>query len=131
MNEAEWVAVVAADRDTGAMQAYLSGKGSARQLRLFASACCWRIESLLIDPRSRLAADVAERWADEAATDDELAAAWREADDAASEIDDNLGEDEDYSIQYYAALAACWCASEYQYWMQRERERESVRPQTA
>jgi hypothetical protein len=110
MTEEEWVAVVAADTDTGAMQAYLSGKGSARQMRLFACACCRRIEPLMIDPRSRQAVVVLERWADGAATIEELKAVWHEAHKAAVEIDDNLGEEEGDSPQYHAALAAHFCA---------------------
>jgi hypothetical protein len=106
MIETEWAACAVADKDTGAMQDYLQDKGGVRRLRLFACACCRRIEALLIDPRSRRAVGVAERYADGAASDEELSVAWLGASDAVEEIDEALGEAEEDSIEYYAALAA-------------------------
>jgi len=55
---------------------YLRGRCSDRKLRLFTSACCRRIWSLLVDARSRLAVEVGELHADGKASDDELLTAF-------------------------------------------------------
>jgi len=51
MTEAEWLACT----DPEPMLDFLRGKVSERKLRLFALACCERIDSLISDPRSRAA----------------------------------------------------------------------------
>jgi hypothetical protein len=78
MTEAEWL-VAASPRK---MIAALNGKGSDRLWRLFAVACARRVEPLMRDERSRRALEVAERFADGAATAGELAAARRRAEEA-------------------------------------------------
>jgi hypothetical protein len=71
MSEQEWLEY----RDPYFWQKdFLPGKVSERQLRLFACACC-RSTWHLLNERSRHAVEVAERYADEMASDGELQAA--------------------------------------------------------
>jgi hypothetical protein len=78
MTEAEWLACA----DTKPMLRYLRGRASDRKQRLFAVACCRRLGPLLQDPRVTTALDVAERYADGAATQADLDAALRGASQA-------------------------------------------------
>ena len=70
---------------------------TARELRLFAVWSAMQVQHLLADPRSLAALDVAERYANGEATDEELAAA-REAAGAAA-------------LSARAAGAAAWAAA--------------------
>ena len=73
MTEAEWLAAT----DPTPMLQFFKGKASDRQLRLFAAACCLHVWPLLDHPPSRLAIDVAVRYADGEADRDELKTARR------------------------------------------------------
>jgi hypothetical protein len=75
MSEAEWLTCTEPRR----MLPALADAASKRKLRLFACACCRRVWDLLPDARSRRAVEVAERFADGQASDQERAAAWSAA----------------------------------------------------
>jgi hypothetical protein len=77
MTEEVWVIC----RNPAAMLRFLRTNWAAsdRKMRLFAVACCGRIAGLLDDPRSCAALQVAERYADGAATEEQRAAAARAA----------------------------------------------------
>lgn len=84
-------------------------RGSDRQWRLFAVACCQRIEQHFQDRRFQHAIDVAEKHADGAASDLELREAWKGADSAFDRLIDNRKVKAD-GPQRCAAAAAHWCS---------------------
>jgi len=106
MIEVEWLACDG--EDTGGMQEFLAGKGSDRKLRLFAVACCRRIEHHCSDPRSRRALEFAERDADGEVSASDVFEVWRDAERVVDEVLD-LPEDQLTDTLYYASLAAHWC----------------------
>jgi hypothetical protein len=71
MTEAEWLTFTDPD---AALQGFL-GKDSERKLRMFACACCRRIWHALTDPKCQEAVEVAERYADGLANDEEVSQA--------------------------------------------------------
>jgi hypothetical protein len=81
MTEEQWLACT----DSASMPGFLCfglkvsrTKRGRRKLRLYACACCRRAWHLLPDERDRRALEVAERFADGAASNDELESTWRE-----------------------------------------------------
>jgi hypothetical protein len=68
MTEAEWLAY----GDPKLMLEFLRGKISPRKLRLYAAACCHRIESLFAEEWCRTAVELSEKVADGLATESEL-----------------------------------------------------------
>jgi hypothetical protein len=71
MTEAEWLACA----DTALMEQCLKGRATERKMRLFACACCRLLGSYLEHRAAIQAIDAAERYADGAATAEEVAAA--------------------------------------------------------
>ena len=83
--------------------------GHAREMRLYAVWCARQVQSLMEDPRSVTALDVAERYANGAASDDELAAA-RDAASAASTWAAASAASA-WAAARDSARAAAWCAA--------------------
>ena len=71
LNEAKWLTC----KDPTPMLVFLRDKASERKLRLFAVACCRRIWSLIPDKPGHKAVEQAERYADRAASRQQLAKA--------------------------------------------------------
>jgi hypothetical protein len=102
MTEAQWLDCT----DVYPMVDYLGEAASDRKLRLFAIAGCRRVWHLLRDPRSREIIAVAERHADGAANDEELAAAGN----AAIQVNNKSLDAEHYGAQ--AASRLRWRAED-------------------
>ncbi len=77
MSEEEWLAAAHPD----ALLAYLHEKAIARKLRLFACACCRRIEHLLSFSEFIRAIEVSEQFADGQASDEERQRAYKVVED--------------------------------------------------
>src|SRR5271168_1214976 len=78
MTEEEWLTCT----DPQPMLEFLRGKASNRKLRLFAVACCRVVWHLLDDGSSRKAVEQAEQFADHQTDSNNLATAYRLADDS-------------------------------------------------
>jgi hypothetical protein len=113
MNEVEWRAC----SDPMPMLEFLRGKASDRKLRLFACASCRRAWGLLRDVRSKQAIEVAERYADGLAGEEELSLAMNMAGAAQQALWDEYGSkpslildlEEDYrAVSEMEAAFAVW-----------------------
>jgi hypothetical protein len=102
VNEVEWLACTAPQK----MRQHLeeSGFANERKLRLFAAACCRRVENWFIDSSQSAAVEVLERYADGLATANELAASGF-ALDALDEGDVNFASDR-IDVDYNSVEAA-------------------------
>ena len=86
--------------------------GCDREIRLYAVWCARQVQHLMTDPRSLAALDVAERYAQGLATDEELRAARAAARDAARAAAWNAARD----AAWNAARAAAWNAARDAAW---------------
>jgi len=104
MKEVQWLDCTRLDK----MMNVLRGKVSDRKLRLFACACCRSIWHLLPEPEGRSAVEVAERFAEGLASQEELADA-RQAAVA-------LGPVEPFVAPPLRILAVLLCDTEQNLW---------------
>jgi hypothetical protein len=72
MTEEEWLSGV----DPTPMLEFVRGHASDRKFRLFASACCRNIWSLVVEERWRKAVEIAEEFADQACSSERLKEEW-------------------------------------------------------
>jgi hypothetical protein len=101
VTEAEWQSCV----DPQRMLAFLEGRATTRQLRLFACACCRRIWHLISDPRSRKAVEIGEQLADRLVSDEERDRALLAACDAFQEAPEDTPYEE--PIADMASILVC------------------------
>lgn len=107
MTEQEWLVSEAPQRmlsglnDAAGPWGIRTFRPSERKLRLFAVACCRMVWHLLTDERSRRAVEVAERYADGLATEEELLEAFNFSHQAAN--DANAGYFTPGWIGFYAS----------------------------
>jgi hypothetical protein len=109
MTEGEWMEC----DDPQVMLSFLqeAGQLSDRKLRLFAVACCRRIEYLLSDERTRRAMDLAELYADGMASEVDLAEADAEAWNARSQAWDEQVDSNRHADAAGAGEMAAWPAA--------------------
>src|SRR5262249_40944480 len=103
MTEAEWLAC----KDSVKMLV-LRDKASDRKLRLFAVACCRRIQHPLTNEQSRQAVEFAERFADDCATREELEGTALTAGKSAFVVSDSRHAYSSLAVAYACAVDAQW-----------------------
>ena len=91
MTEQEWLECIDPFKKLCLFRGRLRNRFN-RKIRLFACACCRRIWDHFVDERSRKAVEVAERYADGGATDEELSAASTAAGQAYGEVFEKVGK---------------------------------------
>jgi len=96
MTEAEWLACA----DPEPMLLHLVDKGSDRKLRLIAVACCRRLWPQYKDERSRAMLEMAERYADRQASEEEYSAAYHAAGQAEEADEDPKAADSVVAASY-------------------------------
>ncbi|CAJ4707009.1 putative bacteriophage protein [Burkholderia pseudomallei] len=90
--------------------------GADRDLRLFAVWCARQVEHLMEEQRSKDALNVAERFANGEATDEERATAWAAAGDAARDAAWAAARAAAWDAARAAARAAAWAAARDAAW---------------
>ena len=86
-------------------------KGHEREIRLFAVECARSVQHLVTDTRGLDALDVAEKFANGLATEEELSAAWDTAWAAAGAAARAAAKDDAWAAAGAAARAAAWDAA--------------------
>lgn len=102
MTEQEWLQ----DNDLEAMLRFLNGRVSERKFRLTECAFLRRFWHLLSDERSRRAVEVAEAFADGAASRDELKAAYTHAEAACNDLLDTYFPDRDVTRSFWGGAVS-------------------------
>ncbi len=108
MTESDWRACQEPQKMLVALRA--TGKASERKLRLFAVACFRRVWDLVVDGRSQRAVEVAERYADGLASDEEVGEAWKDAIYAANGMFARPGFSPSERLKRTAYAAGCAAA---------------------
>jgi hypothetical protein len=87
-------------------------KAGRRKLRLFGVACCRSLGELMTDPRSLAAVEVAERLADQQATEEEVALArakaWQAHDEGNEEITQEAARILHPRLGLFGGAGICW-----------------------
>jgi hypothetical protein len=113
MTEAEWLAC----EGPYPMLEWLGDRMSVRKLRLFACGCCRQVWTVLTDPRSRQAVELAERFADGRVHRDAFDEMYLTAMSARG---DSWPEPGSWTPQqivgFHAAQAAAWCCAQAPAW---------------
>jgi hypothetical protein len=103
MTEAEWLD----GEKIGNLVAYVENRGTERKLRLFARACCHRIEHLLVDQRSKAGFAALEKYAEGGCSRADLEYHYSQAKEAVTNIEAPLYDNEGTLHTNAQSCAAC------------------------